>query len=396
MPILAREHRPAYGVLFASYILFGISCTVVGATLPRILADFGWDYLAAGLVIALGSVGYFSATYLAGRLIDRTGFRTVMTLGPGLAAAGLLAFALRPGVAVNGLLYFLVGVGQGFIEVAVNWSVVKLADGRSDRAMSLMHGAFALGAVAGPVAAGLLTAAALPWGWIFRGIGGLFLALMAAPLCIRARGLEGGTPAAGHHRASMWREPAYWLGFWVLLLYVGVEMGISNWLAEYFVAGLGSTPARGAFAVSAFWAGLLAGRFGIPLLQGNVGRDRVLFLLGWVLAGAVLMLALAPAFGPGRVAAAFAASAIAGFGCSCMYPITMSLVGEAFPETQGEAMGFASTGGGAGALIFPLATAQVARLWGIRTGYALFVPFAVCVLVGLIRLSAAARRRSQG
>jgi len=391
MSLVERQHRPAFGVLFVAFVLFGTSATVIGAALPRVLADFAWDYVAAGSVIAAGSVGYFLSAYAAGRMVDRIGFRAAMIAGLGLDALALLAFAATPSALLNGALYFLVGVGQGFIEVAVNWSIVKMAPERSGRPMSLMHGAFSIGAFAGPLATGAVIAGAIPWVYIYRAIGALFLVLLAVSCLIPVQGLEGGRPLPAHHRAHLHGEPAFWLGFIVLMLYVGVEMGLANWMSEFFVAGLGSTAAAGAFAVSVFWGGLLAGRFGVPLMVRGPRQERVLHTLGVILAAATFLLAMVGF--TGGVPVAFAASALAGFGCSCIYPVAISLVGEAFPEAQGEAMGFASAGGGVGAFLFPLATAYVARSWGIRAGYAAFVPGALAVLAAGLLLSGAARRK---
>ena len=393
MSLIAREHRPAFVVLFASFVLFGTSVTVIGAALPRVLADFAWDYIAAGLVIAAGSMGCFLAAYLAGRLIDRIGFRASMAIGLALDAAGLLAFAATPSAPLNALLYFLIGMGQGFIEVAVNWSIVKMAPGASGRPMSLMHGAFSIGAVAGPLATGAIIAWAIPWVYAYRAIGGLFLALLAVSSLVPLRGLDGSAGAQALRRAELHREPTFWLGFLVLMLYVGVEISLSSWTGEYFVSALGATAASGAFAVSAFWGGLLAGRFGVPLLYRGSRHDRVLQLLGAVLASSTVVLAVVGF--TGGVPVAFVASAFAGLGCSCVYPVTISLVGEAFPDAQGEAMGFASAGGGLGSLLFPLATAFVAGSWGIRAGYVAFIPLAIAVLASGVLLSSAARRRAR-
>lgn len=392
MSIILRQHRPAFAILFAAFVLFGTSVTVIGAALPRVLADFAWDYLAAGAVIAAGSLGYFISAYLAGRLIDRIGFRASMALGLALDALGLLLFAATSSATLNACLYFLIGVGQGFIEVAVNWSIVKMAPNASGRPMSLMHGAFSIGAVAGPLAMGALIAWAVPWVVAYRIIGGLFLVLLAALGLIPVRGLEGSAGAQQHHRAELYREPTFWLGFLVLMLYVGVEMGLSNWMGEYFVTALGATAAAGAFAVSVFWGGLLAGRFGVPLFARGSHQGAVLNVLGAVLVVSTVTLALLGFIG--GIPVAFVASAVAGFGCSCIYPVSMSLVGEAFPDAQGEAMGVASAGGGLGAFLFPLATAYVARSWGIRASYVAFIPGALAVLGAGILLASAAHRRA--
>jgi fucose permease len=268
-----------------------------------------------------------------------------------------------------------------------------MAPEASGRPMSLMHGAFSIGAVAGPVATGAVIAWAIPWVFTYRAIGGLFLLLLGVSFLIPLRGLEGARGTQAHHRTELHGESTFWLGFAMLMLYVGVEMGLSNWLGEYFVSALGSTAAAGAFAVSAFWAGLLAGRFGVPLFYKGSRHDWVLIVLGGILVASTVILAVLGFVG--GVPAAFLASVLAGFGCSCIYPVSISLVGEAFPDAQGEAMGFASAGGGLGAFLFPLATAYVAKTWGIRAGYVTFVPMACAVLVTGILLSAAARRRAR-
>jgi fucose permease len=391
--LIEREHRPAFAVLFTAFVLFGISWTVIGAALPRVLADFAWDYLAAGVVIAAGSLGYFLSAYVAGRLVDRIGFRSAMTTGLALDAVGLLVFAATSSALLNALLYFLIGVGQGFIEVAVNWSTVKMAPKGSGRPMSLMHGAFSIGAVVGPLLTGAILAAAVPWAFTYRAVGALFLALLVVCWLVPVHGLEGSRNVHAHHRAELHGEPTFWLGFLVLMLYVGVEMGFSNWLGEYFVAALGATAAAGAFAVSVFWAGLLAGRFGMPLLYRGTRQDRVLNALGGLLLAATVALVFAGF--QGGVSIAFLASAVAGFGCSCIYPLSISLVGEAFPDAQGEAMGFASAGGGLGAFLFPLGMACVSKPWGIRAGYVALIPLAVALLAAGLFLASAAHRRAR-
>lgn len=392
MSLVPREHRAAYALLFIAFVLFGASITVIGAVLPRALAEFRWDYASAGYVIAAGAAGYFLSAYGAGRLVDRLGFRLTVGLGLLLNGAGLLVFASTPSALGNAALYFLIGVGQGFVEVAVNWSIVKMAPGASGRPMSLMHGAFSIGAMAGPVAAGTVIAQGLPWSLTYRLIGSLFIALLASLAFVRIHGLAGTTESRAHHRRALAKEPAYWLGFVVLMLYVGAEMGLSNWMGEYFVSVLGAEASVGAFAVSVFWGGLLAGRFGVPWLYRGPRQDRVILLSSILLVGAAALLA-STGYSGGR-AVAFGASALAGLGCACVYPVAVSLVGEAFPEAGGEAMGFASAGGGLGALVFPMATGLVAKTWGMQVGYVIHVVVALAVLGAAALLVLAVRRRA--
>ncbi|MEN6382420.1 MAG: MFS transporter, partial [Rectinema sp.] len=94
--IVEKRLLSLYICLFAVFALFGISMTVIGATLPKIFAEFGWSYMTAGMVIAAGSVGYFLSSYLAGILFPFLGLRFLISLSLILICCGLEFFAKTP------------------------------------------------------------------------------------------------------------------------------------------------------------------------------------------------------------------------------------------------------------------------------------------------------------
>jgi len=69
--------------------------------------------------------------------------------------------------------------------------------------------------------------------------------------------------------------------------------------------------------------------------------------------------------------------ALAGLGCSICYPEVITLLGKCFPHAQGQAIGFAATGGGIGSFVFPFAMSAISQHWGIRAGFATYAVFAV-------------------
>jgi fucose permease len=263
----------------------------------------------------------------------------------------------------------------------------------SSRAMNLMHGAFAVGAFAGPFVIGLLMNAALSWTLVYRGISALFVLLFAVLFALPFKALadrkvDGG--GAKTKEGALFRHSAYWFGFACLFLYVGVELGVSNWIAEYFVVVFGSSASAGSFMVSLFWAGLLAGRFGVPMLYKGERRDVLLLGMSILMTVSVTGLAVLGFMGLGpRVfipAAGFAF--LSGLGCSVIYPIVVTFVGGAFPHSQSEAIAFSSMGGGIGAFAFPFIMSNIAEAWGIRAGFAAYAVFSIAVIAacaGLIR-----------
>jgi len=379
-----KRFLPLYIGLFSVFTLFGISMTVIGATLPKIFSDFGWSYATAGAIIAAGSIGYFLSSYLAGIFLAAAGLRLTISLSLLLIFGGLEFFAMTPIPWLNMLLYFIVGIGQGGIELSVDWATLRMEGPGGGRAMSLMHGAFSIGAVVGPLIIAILISAHLDWTLIYRGIGVLFLAIAIFMqfMPLAALGRDRGH-AAGGSRRDLFRHPAYWLGFFALFVYVGVELGISNWVAEYFVSVFRAPIPTGSFMVSLFWAGLLVGRFGVPFFQTHIQREKILIALSALMACSVMALAAIGFVSSGNIAATIAGMVVilAGLGCSIVYPNIMSIIGDLFPHTQGEAVGFAAMGGGMGSFVFPYIMSNIAAAWGIRAGFLMYAVFSLVIVI---------------
>lgn len=393
MPLVEKQYRFLYVILFAVFTVFGTSMTIVGATLPRILSDFKWGYTTAGAVIASGAIGYFCGAFIFGKLIGHIGPRLNLLIGLILAVLGLFFFASAPSAPLNFMLNLAIGLGQGAIEISVNMVVLKMDKKGSGRAMSLMHAAFAIGAVAGPFAIGSLLQTGLGWTIVYRGIAILFAAIALLLSFSPFHHLETfGANGKKQHQLSLFRNFVYWLGFLSLFLYVGMELGVSNWIAEYFVKVFGATPATGSFMVSLFWGGILAGRLGVPLFyRGN--RNGFLVVLFSAIAVIAVAFIFLSGFFINAPALAAVAVALAGFGCSIIYPTVVTLVGESFPEYQNDAVGFAATGGGIGAFAFPFVMAALSEAYGLQIGFGAYVLFGLLTLLSCIALAVFHKRQ---
>ena len=403
LPRVPARYRSVYGGLVTISLLFGANFTVTGAVLPQMIRSFDWSYTAAATVMAVGSVGYFGATFVSGFVMRRIGLRVTAVIGMALNAGALALFGATPSLAANVLLYGVVGIGSGCVEVVLNYGAVRLErDGRS-QLMNLLHAAFSVGGMLGPLAASRLLDAGAPWQIVFRIIAvGAALAAVWMVLLPFHRLEETGPPtpnkrarraerasAGGSSVAELPLDPLL-VGFCVALLfiYVGAEVGVSGWIAEYFVSVLDSTPAQGAILVTLFWGGILAGRLLLAFFYTGTNSALAILTLATV-AAAGLVVAIA-AGGAVVAAAGFVA---AGFGFSCIYPLVMSIVGRYVPaRRQSVAVGLASSGGGIGALVFPFPIAAVAQQAGIRRGFLLYLLLTV-LLMG-IALAAVLKTRA--
>jgi fucose permease len=356
--------------MLVNFMLFGVTLTIIGATLPKIIREFQWSYTATGAVIAAGSIGYFVSTFLSGILLQWLNPKLIIVAGLAIQAMGLSLFAARPVVLLNLLLHFLIGLGQGGTEVVVNFSVVRIERSGQSRLMSLMHAAFAVGGIIGPFAVGTIIAAGLSWQMIYRMMALLSL-LMASTLSLLSFSRLGGESAESGDEPrviELLRHPLLILSFLILFLYVGTELGVSAWVAEYYVKILGASDSVGAYMVSVFWMGLLIGRLGVSFGYGGYRQAELLFALASTCTVALLFAVLMK--GTWLAGAGFF---ISGLGYSAIYPVVMALVGKHFKRGQGVAIGFTSTGGGIGAFAFPFFMAAIADRFGIQRGFFFYV-----------------------
>ena len=389
MTLIEPRFRGLFYSVFALFTLFGTSMTIIGATLPKILANFHWNYLTAGIVLGAGAVAYFVSTFVAGYLVKHWGSKPTLLLALTLIVAGLAFFATTPDPAANTLLNALIGLGQGGVEVGLNSTILRMDERNTGRPMNLLHGAFAVGAIVGPFAVSLVMQSGLDWAVVYRGMAVIFVLLA---VLMAFAGLPSVQPEAADHdetRERLSANPAYWLSFFALLLYVGVELGVSNWVAEYFVVVFAYSPDASAMLVSLFWLGLLAGRFGVPLLYHGSRPEAAMVGLAALAAASIILLMLLgymPAY-------AFGADVgrgllfLAGLGCSIYYPMVMTLVGECFPLSQSQVVGFAATGGGIGSFVFPFLMSSIAQTWGIRAGFAAYGLFAAGMTLACLWLA---------
>ena len=114
--------------------------------------------------------------------------------------------------------------------------------------MNFMHAAFTAGAIAGPLGIGQLIDQGYPWQFAFLTLA--FLSALMA-LAFTQQSFKTVSNAIPQHTQTplghLISQPLMLLLTTLILLYVGVEIGTSNWIAEYFVQALGASAATGAY-----------------------------------------------------------------------------------------------------------------------------------------------------
>lgn len=141
-----RKHVFAAACL--GMLVFGIVMTVLGSILPSLIDRFAVDKAAAGSSITLLSVGILAGSLVFGPLVDRYGFKGMLTACSLLVFLGLEALAFAPSFDLLRAAVFFVGFGGGVINGGTNALVSDISEEGRSAGLSLLGVFFGLGASA--------------------------------------------------------------------------------------------------------------------------------------------------------------------------------------------------------------------------------------------------------
>ena len=304
------RNRAVIGVALL-FMINGATVATYAASLPGLrlrhnLTDATVTYalLTLGLSAIVGQ-------QLAGRISDKLGLRRVCLAAIPVLAAGSLIVGIAPSYLVLICGVAVIGLGNGFLDVAMNALAVEVERARMYPVMSRIHGTWSLGQLIG---SGVVLVAAI----ITPGAGlALTAGLMTAGLGVVALlvGLRIVPSAVGHHEQGKQGErpikaklprAIYLLG--VMSMGFGLSEGTGiDWSALHVTDVAHVSPGIGALGVTMVSGCMMIIRFAGDAIVAKVGRVWVvrvgsvtaaigflftatlstlpLVLLGWALVG---------------------------------------------------------------------------------------------------------------
>jgi fucose permease len=316
---LQRAVRAVYYVFFGA----GFAFASWASRIPQVRDGLELSPASLGLLLLAIAAGSLVALPLAGTIVARLGAARTITAMAIVMGAGLTITALgfRVGIPPVVVGLFLLGVGNGTWDVAMNveGTYVEQRLGRS--ILPRFHAGFSIGTVAGA-----LLGAALVAEGVSVTVHLLFVALVigaGGPWAVRGF-LTMTAPAHPDHEPSghpleAWMEPrTLLLGLFVFCMAFMEGTG-NDWLGVAVIDGYDASPAVGSLTLGIFLAAMTTGRWFGPALLDRFGR------LASVRASAVIACsgALLVVFG-GSLAVAMAGAVLWGLGSALGFPVGMS------------------------------------------------------------------------
>jgi fucose permease len=313
--------------------------------IPMVQAALGLTPAGLGLALLATAAGALVGIPLAGVVSTRRGSRTVVRASALLFFAVLVLPIVMPSTSLLVVALFLLGAGNGALDVSMNAQAVALETRAARPMMSSFHGLWSVG---GLVGAGGAAAA------LHAGLSSLAHLAAAAALfgSLAAAGCLGLLPATDDVQTERWRAmrptgALVGLGA-IAFLALLAEGAVGDWSAVYLQHALGAAPGTAALGFAGFSLAMALGRFcgdGLARRFSDAVLIRASTVLGAVGLGAALV-AGTPALG-------IAGFACVGFGVANLVPIVFRTAGALPGLAASEGIAAVGTAGYVGLLAGP-------------------------------------------
>lgn len=319
---------------FTGIFLFGISMVIIGSILPVLKSRFGMTDIEAGGLFTILPIGLLIGSVLFGPIVDKFGYRGVLSVASLFLAIGFLGIAHAPSIFLLTVCIFFFGIGGGTINGATSALVSDLSEGKAKIINLNWLGMFyGVGAFSMPLVLSLISdnklVVVLNVAAILSLLSGVIFLLIKYPLTVEKE------------KVTLKVIPTFVKNklFMTITFYLffqsAFEAIVNNWSVSYFIDTLGIEQGKALVALSYSVLGLIVMRVLIGSVLKNLNHNKLIFLslLLFVLGSAGLLMNgyLFNSIG----------MFVLGAGLAPGFPVMLGIVGEMFKEVSGTAFSFA-------------------------------------------------------
>ncbi|MCZ8517878.1 MULTISPECIES: MFS transporter [Paenibacillus] len=387
-----------FGLSCYFYLLIGITSVLLGSLLPKLLPYYGRQYSDGGLLLFLQFAGFLCGVMTSPWWSSRYGRKQLLLLALLTIVIPYAVIGFLPGWYVVVAMTFFTGFGSGIIESAIGAFTIEFAEDRKSIAMTKLDVYFGVGALLMPAAVSGLVALDA-WSYSFfagaAAAGGLLVLWVSMPAeCTQLLRTPPAADGTAEEHAGAPARPGKYQGSQktILLIYVifffvymGLELGLMNFLPSILVEGTGVSASTGALGVTFFWIAMVIGR----LFAGHLAeRVRYVPFLAASSLGTLLLL-IGLALVEGR-AAIFLLILAVGLFMSGLFSIALVLANELLPGMVERTTSILIASGGIGGSVLQLFVGWSMTSWEVGGTLWILAAFAL-VLFAAVLLSTGLR-----
>jgi fucose permease len=363
---------------YLSMLFLGVGGALIGAAARNI----GLTPFQIGLFLAVQNIGFMFGVAVAGTLADRHEKPRILLAGSLILALAFALFYQTDLFWLNLIIMALIGTGSGTFEGVTDPLLLELHPERQGLHINVNHFFVTLGSI-------LITVYLifLEMNWRVSLVQSAAVVLLLAGVYALSR------RPAGRDGSDSFRDRLRLLAgdrlvislFAATVLVVGVELGTTGILTTYLMEHQGFNQTTSKLGLIVFLSGIAIGRLIVGYLSRTERLEQTLLAL---FGAAVFFFTILYFAGLGQWT--YVSVFLAGMAMSALFPLMITLAGQAYPEMAGTVIGAIKVAIPIGGIVLPFAMSLASSAASLPVALAIY-PLALLLALGL--LAAVLRRR---
>lgn len=239
---------------------FGMHCILRGIVLPAIKAELGITFTQSATLLASSTVGYLVMAMLAGKLAEKLGQRTSLSIYAGGQAFMAVCIALSGSTMGLTVFFFFTGACYGGIECIVTAIVKRYNPQNSGIVMNQVFSFYCVGCLVIALLGGWFVFSGIGWRPAFLVVAAVCLAGFVFTLFIKDGQSSEDSAVDLTQLKTLFSNRPFLISCLATLLMSGAETSTNNWLTTFLTAGADINIFQSSALAAMFYASVYFGR----------------------------------------------------------------------------------------------------------------------------------------
>jgi MFS family permease len=360
-PRTAESYKLTTVSCFVGIFVQAISSNITALLFIPLMTLYGLSYVHLGILVGINFTTQVGVDIISSRYIDRLGFRRLVLPADIMAIVGMVLFALSPVLFPSNVLIGLIlstiifSASCGLLEVLLSPIVNAIPHDEKGAAMALMHSFYAWGQVTTIIVTTLFLFVFGIQKWQYIVLFWAFIPLINFFMFLAAPFPD---VIPEEHRQTMKDllfRPFYLLALLAIFAGASTELVMNQWSSTYTEKVLELPKVTGDLLGMCGFAVMLGlGRAIYGRLGSRMNMNKVLIASSAVAVGCYLIVGISPV-----PAISLAACALCGLGASLMWPGTLVVTAEKYPQAGAWMFAILAAAGDVGAAFGPFVAGLV-------------------------------------
>ncbi|MCX7745705.1 MAG: MFS transporter [Clostridia bacterium] len=276
-------------VCFGLLVLYAISVTVISPLLTEISDTYSLSMTKSGLIFTVNFVGFITFVLIGGILADKFGKKKIISLSMMGFTAAIFVFPLAPDFYWVLIAMFFIGGFGGIMDSMASALVTDLNREKPSFYLNLAHVFFGVGAIMGPVAAGVFITYKIKWQVLFFILAILSCLFTIVFMALKVPESKGTDPISWAGVKGLVKNKGFLAICLCMFLYTGAEVGSWGWMSTFLKESAKFDPLKSSIAVAAFWLSITVGRIACGFITLRFKLRSIITVLAFLSAAATFL-----------------------------------------------------------------------------------------------------------